>query len=181
MKKLLTPIVVILCILCTSCTSIGVRKPTSANVKSTQSATIVEMEAVSIQEHATDSKKLARVGAKETGEDFSRSRFETIGQHQTNIITSARTIENNAKIIIRTNKGEYHVSFTVRLLIGIGIVLLIMVILTYFGLDGLLRSVIKNLIARPLEDLLDTEAKIARSCSVDNKEFPEDIRKRMMK
>jgi hypothetical protein len=174
------------------------RTPTVENVKMTEAGAVITTNADTILKQSRLTEQIAKVGAKETQEPTSKDKFTTIAVIQSDSIQpAAETIKELGQVIIDKNKGEIKISLTFRLLMYALALGLIMSILSYFGLNGFIKSLIKAALSpaqnaldnitekvttqqKIVTDVADTVAKQAYHSDVPNSAFPRGIRERMI-
>jgi hypothetical protein len=167
-----------------SCESPMYRTPTSANISMTEAGARVSEGAKTVLQSAEITQKLAESGYKQSKEPISKERFSNIALLQKEyIIPQATDLEDQGDFIIDKNKGQLKVKFTFKVLGVIFGILSIMAVLSYFGLGGLVRNLIKMAVS-PIEaavsDIADTVAKQAYHSEIPNSVFPRGIRERML-
>jgi len=160
MRKLFLSVVLFSALFLPGCrTGLFYRQPTTDHIKITRSGTHIVSAAETINVTAEKTAEVAHTGAKETGEEVSRQRFITIQDSQKEISRNARLIVHDADIILSRSRGELRIAFTAKLILWIVVSLFIMAILSYFGLDRFVKSVIRFALS-PLESLIQKDLEL---------------------
>ena len=168
--------IIVIILLINSCVSSPYKHTiTNDEIKTTKEISQVVIETNKISDLANQSKELAKSGYKQSLEEHSKTKFKSIESNQKEILKSSKTITDKSDNILKYNNGKFELRFTYKILMWVIGIFVLMGILTYFGLDGLLRLLIKKLIVKPLEHILETNLFLANESNVNNENFSKEV------
>jgi hypothetical protein len=167
-----------LLIFCSSCRSPLYRAPTTTDIKMTEAGSRVSTKSEAIVQKSTEITAISRSARKEIPNEQAKTVFKNIESLSNSITKDAKDIQHQGEVIISRSKGEIRISLTFKIILyGLGL-LLIMSILSYFGLDHFVKVLIRFTLA-PVEklmtDMVNTNNTIV-SCLVS-----EDLTKQKIK